>query len=613
MQVDEAENGNGDTVAHTTPSGHRMDPVLGSMPSPVIPTADAEKTNTANTTSPESVAAAPDSPAESATKIVTAPEQESPDSSSLDKPVGVNKRIDHRKLFQDCISVRIPLHATADLGVAVKRTRTKRVKALHAAFPTLRPKQPTSAEVSDTNQNTPTDDGKGESVLERDDPNEPKNAKKKLKHVPQPHEFASVLDYLEAKYVQGVMVDDEEATPGGDGTGEDEEDDEGQGSVYSQTSFLDDTDLRRNVAEQVLANTTTTKLELQGDEAGEFFVNVGNLEVEETELTKDQYDPLQDTNDAKSTKRKRKKPVKETVSNGNGAKSLKKTSVKSTPSLTSPKKKAKGKDEGGGPPSSGKASTGSNEDVALLEITAADKRTTVDSLFETLVDLVNESTEDELPRRKLKDKVAVTCPVDKNPGDSILFSNPHVPGQRLKVKIPKNTKPGGTFKVTVPVAPPLDDDDTDHNKLTRTFHDTLDDFSRAYDEWCDIKGEISKVGGDEDFAIHTEKRNKFDDLAKAFPKDLKTPVDKGYLQKLLRRARQNRYKRELTAQKHAAAMKADEDAAKRESSPKKKKAKLEATSPAKSTTDLQEDPLPTMIVPHLASEFPTKAFHTEDF
>ena len=45
----------------------------------------------------------------------------------------------------------------------------------------------------------------------------------------------------------------------------------------------------------------------------------------------------------------------------------------------------------------------------------------------------------------------VKCPKNKKPGDLIEFSNPHIPGQKRSVRIPKDAKPGNFFKVMVPL------------------------------------------------------------------------------------------------------------------------------------------------------------------
>jgi hypothetical protein len=195
-----------------------------------------------------------------------------------------------------------------------------------------------------------------------------------------------------------------------------------------------------------------------------------------------------------------------------------------------------------------KPATGGDADSGALQAVADAKKKRVDELYEGVGEQIPKET---FPKRKTKDRVSLTCPADKKQGDSILFSNPHVPGQRLKCQIPKNTQPGGAFKVTVPVKEEIDVS-TDYNKLSRDFHELLDEYARTYDDWCDALGAYRKSLDGNDCSAHFMKRAKFDDLVGKFPKDLKTPVDKAYLQKILRRARQNRSKRE-----HAAKLKVE--------------------------------------------------------
>jgi hypothetical protein len=52
--------------------------------------------------------------------------------------------------------------------------------------------------------------------------------------------------------------------------------------------------------------------------------------------------------------------------------------------------------------------------------------------------------------------------------------------------------------------------------------------------------------------LFKEKRAKWDSVIKLFPKDLLTPVDVEYMTKISRRARQNRKKRQKTAEKTSA-------------------------------------------------------------
>ena len=118
------------------------------------------------------------------------------------------------------------------------------------------------------------------------------------------------------------------------------------------------------------------------------------------------------------------------------------------------------------------------------------------------------------------------------------FSNPHNPGQRLRVKVPKGTLPGETFRVTVPVKQPDTDNEKDGNKLPKEFKDLLDDFARAHDEWCRAQGAIDK-----DFATFKEKQKKFEKVAKEFPSSLITPIDSEYIKLVIRRVRQYKLKR----------------------------------------------------------------------
>jgi hypothetical protein len=180
------------------------------------------------------------------------------------------KRRRREKLLQDCLSVRIPMQGgTADLGFAMRRTRRKRLAGLQKAFPGLGgpTAEESAAATGDVIMEAVDEDEKESERQRQSDRQKPASPKKKLLHVPQREDFANVVDYLEAKYVQGVMINDEEDAspldPSTNGGKEDDDDEEGQGSVYSQTSFLDDDDLQRDVAEQVLAQSTTTKLELE--------------------------------------------------------------------------------------------------------------------------------------------------------------------------------------------------------------------------------------------------------------------------------------------------------------------------------------------------------------
>ena len=87
---------------------------------------------------------------------------------------------------------------------------------------------------------------------------------------------------------------------------------------------------------------------------------------------------------------------------------------------------------------------------------------------------------------------------------------------------------------------------------------------------------------------------------KEFPKDLKTPVDKAYLQKIMRRARQSKHKRKQGLQDEQKAKVKEEDSAPMENGENKRKA---AELPKKVNVS----------VPELETEFPTKIFNRDDF
>ena len=531
------------------------------------------------------------------------------------------KRRRRDKLFQDCVTIQIPLDVTADLGVAFQRTRRKRVQALTKAFPGLVVTQP--AAPTTLPPEVAKDSLKGDTTMEDDDDDDDENKtgpvsppRKPLSHVPRKEDYANVVDYLEAKYVQGVMLDDEKE-PGGNNDeddDDDDDDDEGQGSVYSQSSFLDDQDLQRGIAEQVLAQSTTTKLELESNNDDAFFVNVGDLEVEQSFMTEEGYDPLQGLDNVKKPKKKRKPAEKKdsksvTSKSSSTGKEKKKPAAKATTAkgnkTGTPKKKS---DASEASDKKAKATTTSTttlpkkKDKTLsttAEKAAAAKKTKVDAALKIVVKIVKDLPATDLPRRKTSEKVAITCPADKQPGDSILFANPHVEGQRLKVKIPKKTVPGGTFRVTVPVAPRSEDenDTTDHNKWSREFYDAFIDYCALYDEWIDLVAVVKEEEGDTEYAAYVEKRNKFLPLLKELPKDLKTPLDKAYLNKLLRRARQNRNKRERTRKLQ-----------------EEKAAEEPADTGENEPSDEKDAPATRqVIVPQLATEFPTVAFDHNHF
>lgn len=169
------------------------------------------------------------------------------------------------------------------------------------------------------------------------------------------------------------------------------------------------------------------------------------------------------------------------------------------------------------------------------------------------------------------------------------------------MKVPKDTFPGGTFKVSVPVKQKTEEEDLgekDHNKFSRDFQEAVDDYARAYDEWCRKQHAVDKK-----FALLKEKQAKFDPIVAIFPKDLMTPVTVEYMKKIIRRARQNKHKRlKMQASKQdspkddegepkSEAKKKKADTAEKKNEPKKKKAPAKtATKKKVATTTTPEKP-----------------------
>ena len=452
-----------------------------------------------------------------------------------------------RKLFQDSIVVNIPMNVTADLGIAIKRTREKRIKALYENFPSLKKEEPQEDKEELDSEDDEENKDKKKSKDTEAQPKKPKTDS----HAPQRNQYGNVLDYLEAKYVRGVMLQDEEEE-------EDDEEEDEKRSVYdSESSFLDDALLKRDVAEQVLHQATHTKLELEQDDDA-FFVNVGALEVEDHELM--DYDPLEEDKSAKKTV-KRKRPTS-LDSNASVSKKSKPTKKPATAA-----DKAKDKKDQPNKPGTKKAAPkpagepekkapakiitpAMQEHIDALQKRAIDLKQRSDKTFEETCAAINRMTDKELPRKKKSEKVSIVVPKGKNPGDDITFANPHVPGQKLRVKVPKNSAPGSKFVVSVPV-PVKPNTDVDNNKWSREAQDLLDDFSHIYDDWCQAEAAWREVEPTvaKKFQLHHERMNKFDKILLVFPKDLITPIDGTYLRKVVRRARQNKHKRSKTALK----------------------------------------------------------------
>jgi len=424
-----------------------------------------------------------------------------------------------KSLFQDSITVEIPIDVTADLGIAIRQTRKKRIAGILALFPALKTKEV----VLETNKDE-AEEGK-----EGDD--EQKDVDTNITHR---HMYGSVLDYLEAKYVRGVMLQEEgdEGDAGGD------EEEEKAGSVYddSDGSFLDDSLLQRDVAEQVISQATHTKLELE-DEDADFFVNVGDLEVEDHDLM--EYDPVQEEHLSK--KRKLEGGTKKAAAKKPGPK--KAQTEGETTKVVAPK------DPVDVPKTIKEVASKNGKPISFDKVRATELKEKADACkkvlnqhFAIVSKAIKKMGHDLLPRRKTMEKVSIVVPAGKSAGDDVTFSNPHVPGQKLRVKVPKHTLAGGKFVVSVPV--PQVDDGVDRNKFGREWQDMLNAFSLAHDDWTSAQA-LYMGFIKEKFPLHQQRMNKFNDLIAVFPKDLMTPVDGPYMRKIVRRARQAATKRAI--------------------------------------------------------------------
>jgi hypothetical protein len=215
------------------------------------------------------------------------------------------------------------------------------------------------------------------------------------------------------------------------------------------------------------------------------------------------------------------------------------------------------------------------------------------------------------------------------------LSNPNVPGQKLKVKIPKNADMDKrSFVVSVPTPKVKEPVEFRENNFPREFREILHSYSCAYDDWCDAEGSFSSASVCISLHFHgirrlitdtfiphilitdptgkynetlpaikrkqfkpvTEKLKKFDDMLEEFPKNLATPIDLSYLRKIVRMERSNKQKRENNRQR-------------------KEKRKSGEGGDADSAT-AQQKPQPqdgTVHIPRRGTEFPTIVFDKKDF
>jgi hypothetical protein len=204
------------------------------------------------------------------------------------------------KLPSDSMIVYIPIDVTADLGVAMKRVRARRIAKYKQllSIPLGESYSNMDGEIPKaSNQNTDSpDDVKQKTDLDGSNLDTIGSEVRR-------DQFSSMVDYLEAKYARGIMIHDlderirrkKKQSGGGDDLSvlSDSE----AGSCYSEDSdnFIDDSDLRTDIAHQILASSAfgTTKVEAEAARAKRvddesidaddhaFFVNVGDLEMED--------------------------------------------------------------------------------------------------------------------------------------------------------------------------------------------------------------------------------------------------------------------------------------------------------------------------------------------
>lgn len=203
---------------------------------------------------------------------------------------------------KDTILIELPLHVTADLGVAIRRTRRNRIRRIKQWMEA----NLTDAGTKGANTATQNDsdllqklEGKrlkddealdDEDEMSDDDDGKTRKPARNLEDDddefgeggPRREQYGSVLDYLEAKYTRGVMIADydekerakkkksqmrEKAKQQGKGEEHHSDvDSEADGSCYSDgDGWIDDSLLQVEVADQVLASSSYGKTKIEED------------------------------------------------------------------------------------------------------------------------------------------------------------------------------------------------------------------------------------------------------------------------------------------------------------------------------------------------------------
>lgn len=189
---------------------------------------------------------------------------------------------------KDSILIHVPLHVTADLGVAMRRTRRKRVRRIQRWVESVTEereedgkdvvgestKNGQSGDKTESDESASDNDGgkkeRRSSSLDIDDDESNVGP-------PRREQYGSVLDYLEAKYVRGVVISDYNANgervkrkkseASGNEEGEPDEvydsDQDDNRSCYGDDDFIDDSLLQEEVVDQVFASDSYGKTKIE--------------------------------------------------------------------------------------------------------------------------------------------------------------------------------------------------------------------------------------------------------------------------------------------------------------------------------------------------------------
>ena len=257
------------------------------------------------------------------------------------------------------------------------------------------------------------------------------------------------------------------------------------------------------------------------------------------------------TVDAKTTTPKKKKTGVATSANSSKKESIKKKSDNVAIAIAASSSSSGEEDSNSKSTKSSAATPKKKPEISEEKAKATRLRKLFKRRYATCVKCIGDMTKDELPRkpRQKTMKVSVNIPLDKEIGDEILFTNPNVPGQKLKSKIPKKADmEQRCFTVTIPL--PKVKEETKDNKLSKAFKDAVYNYSTAFDEWCDAEGEHNQSlekSKRKEFKPNIEKQKKFDEMVTEFPKNLATPIDVSVLKKIARQEKNNRAKKEKRA------------------------------------------------------------------